>query len=135
MEYQEEKEDQEDGESVGGGGSTDQLDRGFKRKEDQEEGGPTETGFKRRRGSGGRGINRNGVSRGVEDQEEGELGRRSTGEGYQEEKRIKKKMDQQERGIKRSRGSRRRWINRRGVSRGEEDQEEDGSTGEGYQEE
>ncbi len=40
--------------------------------------------------------------------------------------------DQQERGIKRSRGSRGRGINMRGVSRGVEDQEEGGSTGEGY---
>ncbi len=68
-----------------------------------------------RRGSRGRGIwekvNRRGVSRGEEDQEEGESGRRSTGEGYQEEKRIKRKGNQEE-------------INRRGYQEEKEDQEE-----------
>ncbi len=60
-------------------------------------------------------INRRGLARGEEDQEEGESGRRSLGKGF-----------------KRRKGSRgreiREKINRRGVSRGEDDQEEGGST-------
>jgi hypothetical protein len=98
------EEDQEEGESGRSTGEGYQEERGsrgrginrdrfqdekrIKRKGNQGE-DQQEWGIKRSRGSRGRGIrekiNRSGVSRGVEDQEEGESGRRSTGVGYQEE--------------------------------------------------